>query len=61
MPSKDLLSGGDYLTAYEFSPNNLISENYTFREGFNRLDGYIYPYLENTDVNTTTNFEYPFY
>lgn len=59
MPAREMMSDSDYLTPYEFSPSSLNPEDYIFPEGFNKLNGFIYPYLENTNVNTTETFEYP--
>lgn len=59
VPTKELLSEPVYLPAYNFKHDNLNPEDYIFPEDFNKLEGYIYPYLENTEVNTTKDFKYP--
>lgn len=59
VPTKELLSEPVYLPAYNFKHDNLNPEDYIFPEDFNKLEGYIYPYLENTEVNTTKDFTYP--
>ncbi|CUM55871.1 uncharacterized protein AC631_05369 [Debaryomyces fabryi] len=59
VPSKDLLSESPYLPAYNFSSDNLDPNEYTFPEGFNKLEGYIYPYIDSIEVNTTKEFSYP--
>lgn len=58
-PSKELLPESGYMSPYKFSSSSLDPEDYTFPENFNKLEKYIYPYLENTDVNTTKAYPYP--
>lgn len=58
-PSKKLLLETDYLPVFEFKSDNLNPEDYTFPDGFNKLEGYVYSYLENTNVDITKNFTYP--
>lgn len=58
-PSEKLQPSQDYLSTYSFSPNTKSIKDYTFPEGFNKLKGFIYPYLENTDINTTDAYPYP--
>lgn len=59
VPSKELEPESAYLPSYTFSPNKLNPKNYKFPELFNKLEGHIYPYIENNDVNNTKAFDYP--
>lgn len=59
VPKETLDAAGSYSPSYEFRHNDLDPEQYKFPSNISKVDGFIYPYLENTDVNTTEKYPYP--